>query len=294
MFVLFGPMRPPFLILGPVCVFLGYACARWRMGDVSAWNFILALMGAVAAHISVNALNEYSDFKSGLDFKTRRTPFSGGSGTLPAHPEAARGTLWVGILGAAVVFAVGFYFIATRGVGILPLGLAGLALIVLYTNYITRSPFWCLMAPGLGFGVFMVMGSDFVLSGSYSLAGFVASLVPTFLVSNLLLLNQFPDVEADRSIGRKHLVVVSGLKAGAVVYVLFLALSFLSLVAGVTVKAIPATCLVGLGTMVLAIPAALGALRHYDDPDRLIPAMRLNVLINLLTPALVGVGFLVG
>jgi 1,4-dihydroxy-2-naphthoate octaprenyltransferase len=294
MFVLFGPMRPPFLILGPVCVFLGYACARWRMGDVSGWNFILALMGAVAAHISVNALNKYSDFKSGLDFKTRRTPFSGGSGTLPAHPEAARGTLWVGILGAGVVLAIGLYFIATGGMGILPLGLAGLALIVLYTNYITRSVFWCLMAPGLGFGVFMVMGSDFVLSGSYSLAGFIASLVPTFLVSNLLLLNQFPDVEADRSIGRKHLVVVSGLKGGAAVYILFLALAFLSLVAGVAAKAIPATCLVGLGTMVLAIPAALGALRHYDDPDRLIPAMRLNVLINLLTPALVGVGFLIG
>lgn len=294
MFVLFGPMRPPFLILGPVCVFLGYACARWRMGDVSGWNFILALMGAVAAHIGVNALNEYSDFKSGLDFKTRRTPFSGGSGTLPAHPEAARGTLWVGILGAGVVLAIGLYFIATGGMGILPLGLAGLALIVLYTNYITRSVFWCLMAPGLGFGVFMVMGSDFVLSGSYSLAGFIASLVPTFLVSNLLLLNQFPDVEADRSIGRKHLVVVSGLKVGAAVYILFLALAFLSLVAGVAAKAIPATCLVGLGTMVLAIPAALGALRHYDDPDRLIPAMRLNVLINLLTPALVGVGFLIG
>ncbi len=180
MFVLLGPMRPPFLILGPVCVFLGYACARWRGGDVSVWNFILALMGAVAAHISVNALNEHSDFKSGLDFKTRRTPFSGGSGTLPAHPEAARGTLWVGILGAAVVLAVGLYFIAMRGAGILPLGLAGLALIVLYTNYITRNPFWCLLAPGLGFGFFMVMGSDFVLSGSYSLAGFVASLSPLF------------------------------------------------------------------------------------------------------------------
>lgn len=294
MFVLLGPMRLPFLILGPVCVFLGYACARWRGGDVSAWNFVLALMGAVAAHISVNALNEYSDFKSGLDFKTRRTPFSGGSGTLPAHPEAARGTLWVAILGAGMVFAIGLYFIAYRGVGILPLGLAGLALIALYTNYITRSPFWCLMAPGLGFGVFMVMGSDYVLSGSYSLAGFVASLVPTFLVSNLLLLNQFPDVEADRSIGRRHLVVVSGLKVAAGVYVLFLALAFLSLVAGVALNLLPATCLMGLGTMVLAIPAAAGAIRHCEDPDRLILAMRLNVLINLLTPALVGVGFLIG
>ena len=46
---------------------------------------ILALAGGLLAHISVNALNEYLDFTSGLDLTTLRTPFSGGSGTLPAN-----------------------------------------------------------------------------------------------------------------------------------------------------------------------------------------------------------------
>ena len=75
-----GPMRLPFLILTPACVFLGVATAYRTNGSVDLFNVLLALLGALAAHISVNSFNEYSDFKSGLDEKTSRTPFSGGSG----------------------------------------------------------------------------------------------------------------------------------------------------------------------------------------------------------------------
>ncbi len=51
---------------------------------------MLALLGAFLAHISVNTLNEYFDFKSGLDLETIKTPFSGGSG---ADFAAAHGVL---------------------------------------------------------------------------------------------------------------------------------------------------------------------------------------------------------
>ena len=69
-----GPMRVPFLLLPPVCVFLGYGAAVWRTGDASRLYSILALIGGLSAHICVNALNEYSDFKSGLDLKQTVRP----------------------------------------------------------------------------------------------------------------------------------------------------------------------------------------------------------------------------
>ena len=75
------------------------------------------------------------------------------------------------------------------------LGLAGLLLVFGYTIWFTRDPYLCLIAPGLGFGPFMVMGTHFVLTGNYAWTAFIASLIPFFLVSNLLLLNQFPDVD---------------------------------------------------------------------------------------------------
>ncbi|MGM0426211.1 MAG: hypothetical protein ACQEQ7_03115 [Thermodesulfobacteriota bacterium] len=75
-----GPMRVPFLILTPACVLLGLATADWSSSTIHPLYGVVTLIGAMAAHISVNAFNEFFDFKSGLDFRTRRTPFSGGSG----------------------------------------------------------------------------------------------------------------------------------------------------------------------------------------------------------------------
>lgn len=289
---LLGPMRMPFLLLALACVFLGFGGAMWQAGSVNFLYSLLALVGGVAAHISVNALNEYFDFTSGLDLRTTRTPFSGGSGTLPANPEASRQALITGLVTAGITAAIGIYFITVWGLGILPLGLLGLVIIFTYTTWLNRLPLLCLVAPGLGFGTLMVMGTVFVLDGRYSWTAFFASLVPFFLVSNLLLLNQFPDVEADRSIGRRHYPILLGRRKSALIYGAFLAATYLSIIVGVVLGYLPIWTLLGLGTLVLALPAARSAYRNADDIGQLIPAMGQNVLINLLTPALMGIGFL--
>ena len=201
---LLDPMRLPFLILTPACVFLGLATAIWTDGAVNWFHFVLVLIGAVSAHISVNSFNEYFDFKSGLDEKTQRTPFSGGSGRLQQNPELGKPALLMSWFFLGLVAAIGLYFAWKIGVALIPLGILGLLIIFFYTEWITRYPLFCLVAPGLGFGPLMVMGTGFALTGSYTWTAFLASLVPFFLVSDLLLLNQFPDTEADKNIGRKH------------------------------------------------------------------------------------------
>ncbi len=290
--LLLGPMRVPFLILTPACALLGLGTAVWTTGHVNAWYFVLALVGALSAHISVNAFNEVFDFHSGLDARTQRTPFSGGSGTLPAQAEMARPTLIMAWATLAITALSGLYFVILRGAAILPLGLVGLVLLYAYTPWLTRNPFLCLIAPGLGFGPLMVMSVHFALTGAYSWTALVASLVPFFLVSNLLLLNQFPDVEADRSIGRRHIPVLFGRRTASLVYNLFLLLAYLTIVVGVVSRLLPMVSLLGLLTAIIAIPAGLRAFRHADDIPQLVPAMGMNVLINLLTPVLVGIGLL--
>ena len=104
---LFGPMRPPFLVLPPVCVALGAGTALWTTGSINWLYVVLALVGSLAAHISVNALNEYFDFRSSLDLRTTPTPFSGGSGTLAARPAAANLALTTGLVSMAVAAAIG-------------------------------------------------------------------------------------------------------------------------------------------------------------------------------------------
>ncbi len=288
-----GPMRLPFLLLPPVCVTLGAGVAYWRTSQMHWGYLLLALLGAITAHISVNAFNEYFDFKSGLDASTQKTPFSGGSGTLPGKPQAAQSTLVTAIATLLVTALVGLFFLLVRGWYILPLGTAGLLLVFLYTNWITRNWLLCLIAPGIGFGTFIVMGTDFVLTGSYSWQAALASLMPFFLVSNLLLLNQFPDLNADQLIGRRHLPILIGRRSSSIVYISFLALTFLSLILSVVLGCLPVWALLGLLTLIIAIPAGKGAFQHSDDIEKLLPHMGQNVLLNLLTPLLSAVGLFI-
>ena len=291
--MILGPMRVPFLLLAIACVLLGAGTAFWTTGQFNLWYIILILVGALCAHISVNALNEYDDFKSGLDLKTRRTPFSGGSGMLPANPGKAAYALVTGLTSLAVTLAVGIYFISVWGWGILPIGLLGVLVITLYTRWLTRSPLLCLIAPGLGFGPLMVMGVHFVLTGQYSWTAFAASLVPFFLVSDLLLLNQFPDHEADSKAGRRHLIIAWGPRAGILAYGIFLACAYLSVIAAVLMHVLPSWGLIALGTLLIALPVFIGANRYHSAIPELIPFMGRNVVLTLVTPVLLAVGIFI-
>jgi 1,4-dihydroxy-2-naphthoate octaprenyltransferase len=288
--LILGPMRPPFLLLVPTCVLLGLATALWSGATLWWPHVVLVFVGALASHISVNALNEYEDYRTGLDLRTERTPFSGGSGTLPRNPGKAHYALATGLAALAVTAGIGVYFTVLRGWAILPLGLLGLLVIASYTRWLTRDPLLCLIAPGLGFGPFMVMGTHFALTGSYSWTSFVASLVPFFLVSDLLLLNQFPDIEADRAVGRHHLLIALGRRAGVRVYGLFLAAAYVAVLVGFLLGLLPVAALLAMLTIGLAVPTFRGAARHAGAVAQLVPFMGRNVMLVLVTPVLLAVG----
>lgn len=291
--LILGPMRLPFLVLAPVCVLLGQATAIQAGASFNLFHLLLALLGALAAHVAVNALNEYDDFRSGLDLKTKPTPFSGGSGTLPRNPDKEHYALGTGLIALAVTIGLGIYFCITVGWLLLPVGLLGVIVIVTYTRWLTHSPFLCLIAPGLGFGTFMMLGTHFVLAGSYSWTAAVASMIPFFLVSNLLLLNQFPDIEADREVDRKHLIISSGLERGVQIYGLFLVLAYVTVIVAVLLDLFPMWGLLAFITLPLAVMTFQGARRYAADIPKLVPYLGKNVLVVLLMPVLLAVGLLI-
>ncbi len=288
-----GILRLPFLVLTPACVLLGLGSAVWTSGRINPIYFFLLLVGALCAHVSINAFNEYFDFKSGLDFKTRPTPFSGGSGTLPARSDLARTALSIAWAAFAVTSLVGLFFVDLRGPALLPLGALGLFLLYAYTPWLTRNPFLCLIAPGLGFGPLVVLGTYFALTGQFSWTAFAASLVPFFLVSDLLLLNQFPDVEADRSIGRRHFPILAGRRASSLIYGLFLLLACLTILLGVHFGILPRVSYLGLLGLIPGLPAGVNAFRYAEDIPRLTPSLGMNVLVNILTPLLLAIGLMI-
>lgn len=288
---LFRAMRGPFLILSPVCIFLGASTVISAQGAVDLASLALALLGGLLAHISVNTLNEYYDFKSGLDFTTQKTSFSGGSGALPQNPDMASAVFATGIISLLATFAIGMLFVWQGDLAIIPVGIIGLLVIVTYTQWLNKHPFACLLAPGLGFGLLMVPGTQFVLSHEFSITALLASLVVFFLVNNLLLLNQYPDSNADASAGRRHLIIVHGIMAGNRVYAIFISAVVIILLTGLVSGLFPQLSLMALLPIPLALFALRGAIKYGAAIGQHPQYLAANVAVTLLVPLLLAIAF---
>ena len=120
----------------------------------------------------------------------------------------------------------------------------------------------------------MVLGTHFVLTGSYSWTALLASLVPGFLVSDLLLLNQFPDMEADKTVGRNHLPILLGRKNVARIYIFFLATSCLPLFLGYALGVFPIHVFLALATTIIAVQTSRGVLEIFRGNEKPRPLSR--------------------
>jgi 1,4-dihydroxy-2-naphthoate octaprenyltransferase len=287
-------MRLPFLLLALVCVFLAYSFAKLQGVEVSILSLSLAIIGSLSAHISVNTFNEYFDFKSGLDFNTQKTPFSGGSGALPASPNMAEKVLLTAIISLLSVIAIGLYFLWQSGLALLPLGLSGIVLILVYTQWINKQPWLCLIAPGTGFGLLMVVGCYYVFVGYYHPSIWLTAIIPFFLVNNLLLLNQYPDIDADKAAGRYHFPIAYGIKHSNIIYGLFIIGASATIILGVLNDVFPLLSLIALMPLALMLFALNGAIQHGKHIGQYPHFLGMNVAANLLVPLLLGISFLIG
>ncbi len=277
-------LRPPFLLLALVTVALAAALTPSALLLDSDW--LLVLLGALAAHGAVNVLNEYADFHSGLDLHTERTPFSGGSGYLPTHPHAAPAALVLGLTLLLLTVLIGLWLSWRTGPGLLPVGIAGVLLVAGYTPWITRNRWLSLLAPGTGFGLLMLLGSQRVLAGEYTAGGLAAGVVLWALINNLLLLNQLPDCDADRRVGRDNLALRYGPALTRRVYAANWLLALLGLLLAVLAGWLPVASLLALPAFALGLHS-LWLCRPDGD---LLLALRSNVLQSLLVPALMALG----
>ena len=159
---------------------------------------------------------------------------------------------------------------------------------------VTRRPLLCLLAPGIGFGPLMVLGTAFVLGGRYSWMALAASMPPLFLVSELLLINQFPDVDADRQVGRRHLPIVMGRRRSAALFGVLIVAAFSAVAIGAAAAVLPALTLIGLVPLPVGLFLARKAYIHADDVPRLVPYMGINVAMIHVTLLLVAIGLLFG
>jgi 1,4-dihydroxy-2-naphthoate polyprenyltransferase len=226
-------------------------------------------------------LNEASDMARGIDLRTERTPFSGGSGTLPAGQLSIRATRAFALACALGGALIGVYFAWRLGPFFALLVAAGAVAVLLYSDVFARAGLGEIMA-GLGLGALPVWGAAWVQGEVPGPAAMWAGVPAFFMTFNLLLLNEFPDEEADRAGGRRNIVLLLGRRGAALVYAGAALAVPAAIALGVARGALPTPALAAvMPSLALKRPLAW-AFSSLREPVP-VPALAANVVWNLST-----------
>ncbi|AOY60391.1 MULTISPECIES: prenyltransferase [Desulfococcus] len=297
-------IRLNFLLLAVFLVAVGLAAAYRRTAGTAAefdfFHAILIMIGTVLAHISVNLFNEHADFTTRIDFDTVWTPFSGGTKMMVSGNTTPRAVMLAAVTTLASALGIGCYFAVVSHWSILIVALTGALSIVLYTPLFQRMMVGEFFA-GLTLGSLVVVGTYIAMTARPGTAlaqvlppgVLLISVPPGILTFLLLLINEFPDIEADRKGGRRHLVTRFGRQKAAYIYAIGLGLTFATITALPFLGAASKWILLALIPLPLAFDTGFTAIRHHGDRNRIVHAMGKNVLIVLGTDLLMAVGILI-
>jgi len=227
---------------------------------VDIWKFLLALTGAVLAHLGVNAWSDYFDFKKGAD----RWDTLGSSRTIVDKLLSPREVLSIGILLLLIAAFIGLILYFLSGSGILWLILVG-ALLGLFYAFVPIG--WKYLALG-DIAVFlawslMAVGAYYVQTGQFSWKPFLAFMPVALLVVGILHGNNMRDMQDDIRAGYRTVATLLGLKGSQYYYAFLIGASYLSLIALVIAGVLPVWTLIALATL----PDALRNLKWAFRPN---------------------------
>jgi 1,4-dihydroxy-2-naphthoate octaprenyltransferase len=277
--------RLPFLTgsLMPVVVAATYA--YWENGAFDWTLFLLTLFGVAFLHSGGNLINDFYDSFGSDPINRYATPFSGGSRVIQKQELSAETVLFLAYLcfGLAVLCGLALIYLGRHYVIIL--GLLGLGAAYLYSAAPVQ-----LMSLGLGeltiflaFGPVLSFGAYYVMTGVLKPVGLAVSLPLAFLITAILWINEFPDLEADATAAKRHLVVRLGLRRSRWVYAALMMAPFLSLFVLLEVFKLPELIFAALA----ALPLAVGAVGRAFDTDptdpEFMPIQALTIKTHFLT-----------
>ncbi len=287
-------VRLPFLTgsLMPVALVAALAC--WRGAWGGFWYFLLTALGVAGLHTGGNLINDYYDSFGSDPINRFVTPFSGGSRVIQnqeLEAETVRNMAYA-CLGLGVACGLALMYYGRPWVALF--GLFGLAAAYLYS----ASPLQ-LMSKGLGeltiflaFGPVLTLGAYYALTGRVAPEGFYIGLPLAFLITAILWINEFPDLEADAAAAKEHLVVRLGLKKSRLVYAGLMLAPFLSLPFLMEIFHLPGHLFAGLVALPLAVQAVRLAWVTPPTDEEFIPIQALTIKTHFLLGVSLTLAFL--
>jgi len=284
-------IRVRFLLASIIAVSVGLYLNWWQNSTFDFLDAILTFAGVMALHASVDLLNDFWDFKRGIDTKTKRTKMSGGTGVLPEGLLKPSSVYRAGVIFLIIGTVVGGYFVITDGITIaIILGFAILS-IYFYSTKIVDS--------GLGEffvavkGAMIVIGTLFIQSGEITIESILAGVVVGALSSLVLFIASFPDHDADKSKGRKTLVIVAGKERAVKLFWIFPLVSYCAILSGVLLQVFPPLSLISFLSIPIMVKSGLGLKKHFNSVDNLFPFMSSTLMFSRLTGVLFVISFLI-
>ena len=283
-------IRVRFLLASIIAVSVGLAI-NWRQNStVDPLDAILTFAGVLALHVSVDLLNDYWDYKRGIDTATKRTKMSGGTGVLPEGLLKPSTVYRAGIGSLILGSVIGFYFVLTDGIIIAVILSFAILSIYFYSTQIVDSglsEFFVAVK-----GTMIVLGTFFIQSNQITLESILAGIVVGVLSSLVLFIASFPDHDADKSKGRKTLVITVGKKNATYLFWIFPTISYSLIILGISIGIFPILSFITLFSIPLVIKAGLGLKKNFNSVDELVPFMSSTLMFSRITGALFVLSFL--
>ncbi len=286
----FRVIRIRFLLASVVAVSVGLALSWWHGVQIDIWYAIMTLAGVIALHSSVDLLNDYWDYKRGIDTQTQRTTMSGGTGVLPEGLLEPTHVYRAGIIFLIIGGLIGSYFVVVDGIIIgLILAFAVLS-IYFYSTKIVDSGLAEVFVTVKG--TMIVLGTYFIQSSEINIASIMAGIFVGVLSSLVLFITSFPDYEADKAKGRKTLVIFLGKQKATTMFWIFPLIAYSVLISGIIYEIFPLYCLISLVIIPLIIKAGLSLKQNFDNIQGLVPSMSSTITFSRIAGALFVIGFI--
>jgi 1,4-dihydroxy-2-naphthoate octaprenyltransferase len=284
-------IRVRFLLASIIAVSNGLAITYWKYSTIDPLYAVLTYIGVVFLHASVDLLNDYWDYKRGIDVATKRTKFSGGTGVLPENLLRPRTVYIAGLVFLILGGFIGAYFIVIRGLAIAII--LGFAVVAIYF-YSTK-----IVNAGLGElfvaikGSMIVLGSLYVQTAVLEPAALYSGAIVGILSATVLFINSFPDYEADKSKGRRTLVIMLGKKAASAVFPLFIIATYALIVVGIFFGLTKIYALISFVSMPFAIKSALALRKDPQGTGNIVTTMASTVTYSRITGFLLALSYII-
>ena len=283
-------IRVRFLLASVIAVSVGLAISWWHTAHLDIFHAALTMGGVLALHASVDLLNDYWDFRRGIDTKTQRTKMSGGTGVLPEGLLKPSQVYRAGIAFLVIGSIIGIYFVVTDGLIIGVILAFAILSIYFYSTKIVDSGLAELFVAVKG--TMIVLGTYFIQTSEITASPILGGIIVGALSSLVLFVTSFPDYDADKSKGRKTLVIAVGKKQATNVFWIFPIVSYFIILTGVVLEFFPIYSLITLVTIPIMIKSGRQLKSGYDDIKKLIPTMSSALMFSRITGALFVLSFL--